>query len=68
VPDGLDVDRPAVVGRAADAAGSKLDRLPSSAMERPPEMPDQAPQAFDRDDRPGVPTWLADHVGLGAAS
>jgi hypothetical protein len=28
-------------------------------MERgPAEMLDQALQAFDRDDRPGVPTWV----------
>jgi 2-hydroxychromene-2-carboxylate isomerase len=57
--DGLDVDRPAVVGRAAAAAGSSPIALPSSAMERgPAEMLDQALQAFDRDDRPGVPTWV----------
>jgi 2-hydroxychromene-2-carboxylate isomerase len=82
--DGLDVDRPAVVGRAAAAAGLEPDRLLSSAMERgPAEMLDQARQAFDRDAGPGVPTrvvddagfqgkdrvdWPADHVRPGAAS
>jgi 2-hydroxychromene-2-carboxylate isomerase len=57
--DGLDVDRPAVVGRAAAAAGLEPDRLLSSAMERgPAEMLDQALQAFDRDDGPRVPVRL----------
>lgn len=61
--DGLDVNEPAVVGRAAVAAGLDAERLLAAAMERgPAEMLDQALQAFDRDGCPGVPTWVVDDV------
>jgi len=59
--DGLDVNDPTVVGRAAVAAGLDPDRLLASAMERgPADMLDHALQAFDRDGCPGVPTWVVD--------
>lgn len=59
--EGLDVNEPGVVRRAAVAAGLDAERLLAAAMERGPgEMLEQALHAFDRDGCPGVPTWVLD--------
>jgi 2-hydroxychromene-2-carboxylate isomerase len=59
--EGLDVNEPTVVGRAAVAAGLDAERLLAAAMERGPgEMLEQALHAFDRDQCPGVPVWILD--------
>jgi 2-hydroxychromene-2-carboxylate isomerase len=59
--EGLDVNEPAVVGRAAVAAGLDAERVLAAAMERGPgDMLGEALQAFDRDACPGVPVWVLD--------
>jgi 2-hydroxychromene-2-carboxylate isomerase len=59
--EGLDVNEPQVVRRAAVAVGLDAERLLAEAMEPGPgEMLDQALQAFDRDQCPGVPVWVVE--------
>ncbi len=59
--EGLDVNEPAVVRRAAVVAGLDAERLLAAAMEPGPgDMLEQALHAFDRDRCPGVPTWVLD--------
>ncbi len=59
--EGLDVNEPAVVGRAAVAAGLDAERLLAAAMEPGPgDMLEQALHDFDRAECPGVPTWVVE--------
>ena len=59
--EGLDVNEPEVVRRAAVAADLDPERLLVTAMDHGPgDMLAQVLDAFDRDECPGVPVWVVD--------